>query len=162
MELEECKRKAVGMLLDYRNNEVCIKMLETNLQEIEQMYNCNMAVSYDQPGSGKTNKVTSSVENELIRKEQKREKIELELIQRKANKRRIDIALENMPVAQSTLLKMKYIDKMYWKQISQKIPYSEEYIRKQLKYSAVTMLTSYLFPEINKINLFAESPKSPV
>ena len=85
MELEECKRKAVAMLRGYRDNEICIRMLETQLQELEQQSNyiSNMAVSYDQPGGGRTNKVTSPVENELIQLEQKREQLKMALTARR-------------------------------------------------------------------------------
>lgn len=106
MDMEECKRKAVAMLREYQENAVCIRMLEADLQALEQLdsYNCNMAVSYDQPSSGATNKITSPVEIELLKKEQQKEKLQAALIQRQARKQRIDLALENMPYAQRTLL----------------------------------------------------------
>lgn len=157
MELEECKRKAVAMLRGYRDNEICIRMLETQLQELEQQSNyiSNMAVSYDQPGGGRTNKVISPVEDELIQLEQKREQLKRVLTARKSQKQRVDLALENMPAEKRSLLKLRYIDGMMWKQVCQHINYSEEYIRKELNDAAVGTLACYLFPELSRVNLFA-------
>lgn len=68
MELEECKRKTIGMLRSYRENEVCIKMLEADLWALDAAdnYSSNIAVSYDQPGSGATNKVVSPGRNRAV------------------------------------------------------------------------------------------------
>lgn len=159
MDMEACKRKAVAMLRGYRGNEVCIRMLEADIKALERLesYNCNMAVSYDQPSSGATNKVTSPVETELMQKEQQREKLQKALIQRQARKQRIDLALENMPAEKQLLLQLRYIDGMLWKQVCQHMNYSEEYIRKELNEAAVEILACYLFPELSKVNLFAEN-----
>ena len=87
MDLEQCKQKAVAMLRDYRNNEVCIQMLQGDLLALQQLhnYNRNMAVSYDQPGSSRTNKVLSPVETELVILEQQRELLQAEQLQQEAN-----------------------------------------------------------------------------
>lgn len=158
MDMEECKRKAVAMLREYQENAVCIRMLEADLQALEQLdnYNCNMAVSYDQPSSGATNKITSPVEIELLKKEQQKEKLQAALIQRQARKQRIDLALENMPYAQRTLLQLHYIEKVPWVEVAEAVNYAEYYVKKELKERAVLMLTYYLYPELNHVNLFAE------
>ena len=158
MDMEECKRKAVAMLREYQENAVCIRMLEADLQALEQLdsYNCNMAVSYDQPSSGATNKITSPVETELLKKEQQKEKLQAALIQRQARKQRIDLALENMPYAQRTLLQLHYIENVPWVEVAEAVNYAEYYVKKELKERAVLMLTYYLYPELNHVNLFAE------
>ena len=158
MDMEECKRKTVAMLREYQENAVCIRMLEADLQALEQLdsYNCNMAVSYDQPSSGATNKITSPVEIELLKKEQQKEKLQAALIQRQARKQRIDLALENMPYAQRTLLQLHYIENVPWVEVAEAVNYAEYYVKKELKERAVLMLTYYLYPELNHVNLFAE------
>lgn len=158
MDMEECKRKSVAMLREYQENAVCIRMLEADLQALEQLdsYNCNMAVSYDQPSSGATNKITSPVETELLKKEQQKEKLQAALIQRQARKQRIDLALENMPYAQRTLLQLHYIENVPWVEVAEAVNYAEYYVKKELKERAVLMLTYYLYPELNHVNLFAE------
>ena len=157
MDLGQCKQKAVAMLRDYHNNEVCIQMLQGDLLALQQLhnYNRNMAVSYDQPGSSRTNKVASPVETELVILEQQRERLQAELLRRQAWKQKIDLALANMSVEKRMLLQLRYIEGMSWKQVVQRIEYSEDYIRKELNRVAVETLACYLFPELSRINLFA-------
>lgn len=162
-QIEQCRRKAIGMLRSYNDNKVQIEMLQSKLREASSRTDVgSMAVSYDQPSGGCTNKVSSMVESAIVSKEREIELLSNELAYYRGQVERIDIALGNMPYAQRTLLKLRYIDGLMWKQIVQHLAYSEEYIRKQLKHSAVDMLTGYLFPEINYVNLFEQIPKSPV
>ncbi len=159
MDIEACKGKAVAMLREYRENEVCIRMLEADLQALERLnsYNGNMAVSYDQPSSGVTNKVISPVETELLQKERQREQLQKALARRKTQKQRIDLALENMPYAQQMLLRLHYIENMPWIEVADAVNYAEYYVKKELKEKAVLTLTYYLYPELNCVNLFAKS-----
>lgn len=154
MDLQEAKHKAVGMLLAYKDNEVQIKMLQAELQTMSELRLSNMAVNYDQPPSGCTNKVCSPVEAELVQVEARREQIELELARRVTDKRRVDIALENMPYEKRMLLKLKYIEQLYWKQVAERIHYEEYYVKKELKESAIELLAGHLFPELAYVNLF--------
>lgn len=162
-QIERCRRMAIGMLRSYNDDKVQIEMLQSKLREASSCTDVgSMAVSYDQPSGGQTNKVSSVVESALVSKEREIEQLSNELARVQGAVERIDIALGNMPYAQRTLLRLKYIDNLYWKQIVQHIAYSEEYIRKELKESAINMLTGYLFPELSNVNLFEATPKSPV
>lgn len=162
-QIEACRRKAIGMLRSYNDNKVQIEMLQSKIREASSRTDVgSMAVSYDQPSGGQTNKVSSVVESALVSKECEVEQLSNELARVQGQVERIDIALGNMPYAQRTLLRLRYIDNLMWKQIVQHLAYSEEYIRKQLKHSAVDMLTGYLFPEVNYVNLFEQTQKSPV
>ncbi len=127
MDMEAYKGKVVAMLRGYRENEVCIRMLEADLQALERLnsYNGNMAVSYDQPSSGATNKVISPVETELLQKERQREQLQKALARRKTQKQRIDLALENMPYAQQMLLRLHYIENMPWLEVDDAVNYAE-------------------------------------
>lgn len=158
MELEECKKKAVGMLLSYQDNLLQIKMLEAELTQLDAFSPSNMAVNYDQPSGGKTNKVNSPVETSVEQRAEEREKLINELRQRRINQRKIDIALDNMSLEKKLLLRMRFIERRMWKEIAQQIDFSEEYIRKELRDSAVNMLTGYLYPHLCLQNLFTEMP----
>ena len=162
-QIEQYRRKAIGMLRAYNDNKVQIEMLQSMIKEAERRTDVgSMAVSYDQPSGGQTNKVASVVEASLVSKEREIERLQNELAKVQGLVERIDIALGNMPYPQRTLLRLRYVDGLMWKQIVQHLAYSEEYIRKQLKRSAVDMLTGYLYPEINYVNLFEQTQKSPV
>ena len=161
-QIEQCRRKAIGMLRAYNDNKVQIEMLQSKIKEASSRTDVgSMAVSYDQPSGGQTNKVSSVVESALVSKEREIERLQNELARVQGLVERVDIALGNMPYAQRTLLKLKYVDGMMWKQITQYLNYSEYYLQKELKESAINMLTGYLFPELSQINLFAENTKTP-
>ena len=154
-QIEQCRRKAIGMLREYNDNKVQIEMLQSKIKEAERRTDVgSMAVSYDQPSGGQTNKVSSVVESALVSKEREIERLSNELARVQGQVERVDIALGNMPIHQRNLLRLKYIERRPWKQLVQYIPYSEEYIRKELRDSAINMLTGYLFPELCQINLF--------
>lgn len=154
-QIEQCRRKAIGMLRAYNDNKVQIEMLQSMIKEVSSRTDIsNMAVSYDQPSGGRTNKVSSVVESALVSKEREIERLGNELARVQGQVERIDIALGNMPIHQRNLLRLKYIESRPWKQLVQYIPYSEEYIRKELRDSAINMLTGYLYPELSKVNLF--------
>ena len=154
-QIEQCRRKAIGMLRAYNDNKVQIEMLQSMIREVSRRTDVGrLAVSYDQPSVGQTNKVSSVVESALVSKEREIERLSNELARVQGKVERIDIALGNMPIHQRNLLRLKYIECRPWKQLVQYIPYSEEYIRKELRDSAINMLTGYLFPELCQINLF--------
>lgn len=154
-QIEQCRRKAIGMLRAYNDNKVHIEMLQSMIKEVSSRTDLsNMAVSYDQPSGGQTNKVSSVVESALVSKEREIERLGNELARVQGMVERVDIALGNMPIHQRNLLRLKYIESRPWKQLVQYIPYSEEYIRKELRDSAINMLTGYLYPELSKVNLF--------
>lgn len=157
-QIEQCRRKAIGMLRAYNDNKVQIEMLQSMIKEVSSRTDIsNMAVSYDQPSGGQTNKVSSVVESALVSKEREIERLGNELARVQGMVERVDIALGNMPVYQRKLLQLKYIERRPWKQLVQYIPYSEEYIRKELRDSAINILTGYLYPELSMINLFEEA-----
>jgi len=159
-QIEQCKRKAIAMLRAYNDNKVQIEMLQSMIREVSRRTDVgSMAVSYDQPSGGQTNKVSSVVESALVSKERELEQLSNELARVQGQVERIDIALGNMPIHQRNLLRLKYIERRPWKQLVQYIPYSEEYIRKELRDSAVNMLTGYLYPHLCFVNLFAEIPQ---
>ena len=154
-QIERCRRKAISMLEAYQYNKGQIEMLQSMIKEASGRTDVgNMAVSYDQPNGGQTNKVSSVVESSVVTKEQELEQLHNKLLYYQGQVERIDIAMNNMPIHQRNLLRLKYIERRPWKQLVQEIPYSEDYIRKEIKESAINMLTGYLFPELSRVNLF--------
>lgn len=154
-QIEACRRRAIGMLKAYNDNKVQIGMLQSQIKEISSRTDVgSMAVSYDQPAGGQTNKVSSIVEAVIISKEQQIEQLSNHLAMLQGQVERIDIALSNMPYTQRTLLRLKYIDQRYWHDVADQIGYDVSYVKKELKQSAIDMLTGYLFPELCMVNLF--------
>ena len=158
MEQKERRKKVIGMLQNYKNNKVAIDMLKLDLQALERLdsYQCNMAVRYDQPAAGQTNRVISQTENEVIKLEQRRSEIhsQIALLQNQIDK--IDMALGNMAYPYKQLLEQKYIEHKRWIDVYKTLNYSEEYVRTKINETALDMMAAYLFPEIYCVGLFEQ------
>ena len=141
MDQQERRRKAIKMLSNYKSNIAAIRTYNIDLQTLDAlMINSNMAVTYDQPNGGQTNKVTSKVEAEVMQMEQQRAWIssQIVLLQNQVNK--VDIALSNMEYPYKTLLQLKYIEGRRWTEVYQRLNYSEEYIRTRINDRALDII----------------------
>lgn len=155
MEQKERRQKVIRMLSNYKNNKVAIDMLKLDLQAVDALVrNSNMAVNYDQPAAGQTNRVISKTENEVLKMEQRRSEItsQITLLQNQINK--IDIALDNMTYPYRKLLELKYIEHKRWSEVYRALNYSEEYIRGKIHEAALDMMAARLFPEVYCVGLF--------
>ena len=148
MDKEERRRKTIKMLRDYKSTKAAIMTYRIDLQMLDTlMINSNMAVRYDQPSSGPTNKVTSKVLEEVIDLEQRREQINAQLIWLQSQIDKVDMALDCLDPPYETLLKLKYIEGRRWAEIYPRLNYSEEYIRTKINERALEMIADYLFPQ---------------
>lgn len=157
MDQQERRRKAIKMLREYKSNKSAIRTYNIDLQTLDAlMINSNMAVTYDQPNGGQTNKVTSKTEDEVIKMEQQRAWIsnQIALLQNQVDK--VDIALGNLQYPYKTVLQLKYIEGRRWSEIYQRLNYSEEYIRTKINDRALDIMAGYLFPEIHYVGLFEQ------
>ena len=157
MDQRERRRKAIRMLRDYKSNKMAIKTYNIDLQTLDAlMINENMAVSYDQPSGGQTNRVSSKVEDEVIKIEQQRVWIngQIALLQNQIDK--VDVALGNMEHPYKLLLQLKYIEGKRWGEVYHALNYSEEYIRTKINDRALDMIAGYLFPEVHFVGLWEQ------
>ena len=155
MDQKERRQKVIRMLSNYKNNKVAIDMLKLDLQAVDALVmNSNMAVNYDQPAAGQTNRVISKIESEVLKMEQRRNEInsQITLLQNQINK--IDIALDNMTYPYRKLLELKYIEHKRWSEVYRALNYSEEYIRTKINEAALDMIVAYVFPEVYCTGLF--------
>ena len=155
MDQKERRQKVIRILSNYKNNKVAIDMLKLDLQAVDALVrNSNMAVNYDQPAAGQTNRVISKTENEVLKMEQRRNEInsQITLLQNQINK--IDIALDNMTYPYRKLLELKYIEHKRWSEVYRALNYSEEYIRTKINEAALDMMVAYVFPEVYCTGLF--------
>lgn len=158
MDQQERRRKVIKMLRDYKSNLAAIRMYNIDLQTLNALViNSNMAVAYDQPNGGQTNKVFSQVESEVIQMEQRRTWIssQMTVLQNQVDK--VDSALGNLEPPYKTLLQLKYIDGRRWSEVYQRLSYSEEYIRTKINARALDSIAGYLFPESYDAGLFEAS-----
>lgn len=144
--IERYRRKAMAMLRSYNNNKVQIEILDSQIKELSSRTDVgSMAIAYDQPNVGQTNKTTSTVEAILISKGLEIERLQNELAKVQGQIERVDIALGNMPYAQRTLLQQRFIECRLWQDIADFIGYDVSYVKKEMRRSAIDMLVGYLF-----------------
>lgn len=156
-QIEMRRRQALAMLKQYNANKVQLEMLTSKLRELERRTDVGVgAVSYDQPTAGATNAVNSITEKVVISKMETTTRLQNELARVQGQIERIDIALNNLPYAQRTVLELRYIERLSWRLITFHLSYSEDYLRKELHDSALDMLTGFLFPELAMVGLFGE------
>lgn len=155
MNQKERRRKVIEMLSNYKSNKVAIDMLKLDLQALESLViSSNMAVSYDQPAAGRTNRVISPTENEVIKLEQQRSEINNQIMLLKNQIDKIDIAMSNMTYPYKRLLELKYVEHKRWIDVYKALNYSEEYIRGKIHEAALDMMVGYIFPEVHYVGLF--------
>lgn len=159
MDKKECRRKAVEMLDNYKNHQVAIRMLQADLQMIDGLVmNSNMAVTYDKPVTGKTNKVVSRTEMDVIQMEQQRNRLKGQIMRLQNQVDKVEIALNHMDPPYKTLIRLKYMEHKRWSEIYPMFNYSEEYVRGKLHEAALRMFTEYLFPEVYMKELLSLDP----
>lgn len=154
---QERIKKTIKMLGSYKANQVAIQLMQMDFAALDSVIiNSNAAVTYDQPSSGKTNKVTSRTEDDVIRLETKRNQLaqQITILQNQVDK--IEVALNNMEHPYKTLLKLRYIENRRWSEVYRMLAYSEEYIRTKINGRALNMAAGYLFPEVHFVGLFDE------
>ena len=152
--IKRCRRLALELLKNHNSTKVHCEMLISRINELESRIDTGLgAVCYDQT-KATTNTVSSMVENAVLEKEKEVVRLQNELARLNGQIQRLEIALNNLPILQRTLLELRYWKNLSWRQISNHLDYSEEYIRKELHQSAVNMLTGFLFPELMVVNLF--------
>jgi len=159
--VEDYQCQTIERLNRYQEVAVTIEMLNLDLEMLEQAlandtaYNNNMAVDYATVSGGKTNKVNSMVESEFMAVRANIQRLRRQIWELERHNRQIDKALANMPLIYARLLNMRYIKKLGWKEIGQRLGnYNEDHLRKNLHDKALKMLTGYLFPEVHNIGLF--------
>lgn len=114
MEQDSLFKRTEYVLYNYKGLEIKIKNLEIDIEELENNYTGVTGVSYAER-VGPTNKFSSSVENEVISREENEEVIIARL---KANrdysmnlKKKIDNALETLSPDEQRLIVLRYFNK---------------------------------------------------
>ena len=172
-QLQKCRQETIRKLTEYKRNEAAIVMYNIELNNLRESieddscYFDDMAMAYDTVYTGKTNKVSSPVENKIIAMQEQEKILRRQIRELKAQNRKIDHILDCLPQLYSKLLRERHINGNEWKDVTAAIgySYSQQYVQKELNEKALNMATGYLFPELYNVWLFLmlvpQNPKNP-
>ena len=88
-------KKTENLLRNYNTLETEIKLIEAEIKDIQESYTGCGAIGYNEK-SGPTNKFSSMVEDEVIRKEKDLFYLKRDLDYKVRLKRRIDLAIQTL------------------------------------------------------------------
>lgn len=144
MKINKLFPKVEGMLYNYNNMKREIKGLDLAIEEVENNY---IGITGLDPSKEKfkTNKINSVVENEVVNKEEKIQKLKKEKLYKENQVKKIDNALEVLTERERQIIDLRYFNKMpNWK-VACRIDKTEEYTSR-LKRESVEKIIPLLFP----------------
>lgn len=143
---KELFRKTEGILYDYNDLTNKIELLKAEIKEMEEEYEGCSAIQYEEK-TGSTNKFNSSVENEVMSREQRLICYYKDLNKKQTLKRRLDVAIESLKEEEKQLVELRYTNKrtLSWNQIARALKYSVDYCRKDLRNRIIRKLADTIF-----------------
>ena len=154
-EYSEIFRKTEGKLFDYKNIRNEIEAIELEIEDIKNEYRGCGSISYEER-TGPTYNISRSVENEVIKKEERINYLEYIKKKKEIKKKKIEIAINNFSIEQKELFNVLYMSN------KKKVPRHEildkMHISKttyyELRESLVRSAISSMHPDILERELF--------
>ena len=148
--MEENKfKKTEYTLYNYKSLDIKIKNINIDIDNLENDITVK-AVSYEEK-AGPTNAFSSSVENEVIRRDEHvREQLDILRAKKKYNldlKTKVDGALEQLTKDELKLVELRYFskEKKQWLEISSKIGFEKDYCTR-IKNKIICKLSELIYP----------------
>lgn len=118
-------KQAEWLLYNYKKLKAEIKNIELEIENIKNTYVGASAIDPEQI-SNNTNKIISLVENEVLEKERKIERLESIKLKKENQVKKVDNALEILTEEDRKLIELRYFEKMpNWK-VAQRFNMTEE------------------------------------
>ena len=147
--MEDRFKKTEYTLYNYKSLDVKIKNIDIDINNLENDITIQ-GISYDEKSSP-TNAFSSSVENEVIRREEKvSKKIQVLKVKRKYNmdlKTKIDGALDQLTSDEFKLVDLRYFskDRKTWIEIGSKLSFDKDYCTK-IRNKIIDKLSELIYP----------------
>lgn len=143
---KELFRKTEAILYDYNDLTNKIELLKAEIKEMEEEYEGCSAIQYEEK-TGSTNKFNSTVENEVMSREQKLIYYYKDLNRKQTLKRRLDVAIESLKEEEKQLVELRYTNKrtLSWNQTAMVLKYSVDYCRKDLRSRIIKRVADTIF-----------------
>ncbi|EJT6152852.1 DUF722 domain-containing protein [Clostridium perfringens] len=143
----ELFRKTENLLKNYSRLENEIRLIKAEIEDIKESYIGCVAIGYSEK-SGPTNKFSSMVEDEVIRKEKDLFYLKKDLDYKVKLKRRIDLAIQTLGTKEEKdLIKLRYINqpKVSWGIVARNLKYNKDYCRKELRPKVIKQIADFVF-----------------
>lgn len=122
-------RKIEGMLYNYTSIKIRIENKMIDLDELENDYRGTGAIGYEEK-TGPTNKFSSSVEDEILIRDEKIIKLRHDIKLMQNQIQRLDNAMKELKDYERSLIEMKYFNKMNHEKIADELGFEVESIAK--------------------------------
>ncbi|GAA0767157.1 sigma factor-like helix-turn-helix DNA-binding protein [Clostridium subterminale] len=136
-------KKIETMLYNFNQTKAEIKNIKLDIELLENEYDDGIGVNYVEK-TGKTNKITSTVENMIIRKEAQINRLNYAIKVKEAEIKKIENALEILTDRERSIIEMRYFHKESNRNISAKLYITEEYVS-AIKSKAIKSLVNIFF-----------------
>ncbi|MBI6014500.1 DUF722 domain-containing protein [Clostridium perfringens] len=143
----ELFRKTENLLKNYSRLENEIRLIKAEIEDIKESYTGCIAIGYNEK-SGPTNKFSSMVEDEVIRKEKELYNLNKDLDYKVRLKRRIDLAIQTLRTKEEKdLIRLRYINqpKVSWGTVARHLKYNKDYCRKELRPKVIKQIADFVF-----------------
>ncbi|MDM0796811.1 DUF722 domain-containing protein [Clostridium perfringens] len=144
---KELFKETENLLKNYNRLETEIKLIKAEIEDIKEAYTGCVAIGYSEK-SGPTNKFSSMVEDEVIRKEKDLFYLKRDLEYKVKLKRRIDLAIQTLRTKEEKdLVKLKYINQpnVSWGNVAYILRYNKDYCRKELRNKIIRQIADFVF-----------------
>ncbi|ELC8458781.1 DUF722 domain-containing protein [Clostridium perfringens] len=140
-------RETEVLLKNYSKLESEIELIKLEIKDIQKSYTGCGAIGYSEK-SGPTNKFSSMVEDEVIRKEKELYNLNKDLDYKVRLKRRIDLAIQTLRTKEEKdLIRLRYINqpKVSWGTVARHLKYNKDYCRKELRPKVIKQIADFVF-----------------
>ncbi|WP_346887479.1 sigma factor-like helix-turn-helix DNA-binding protein [Clostridium sp. UBA1056] len=136
-------KKIETILYNFNQTKAEIKNIKLDIELLESEYDDGIGINYIE-NTGKTNKITSTVENMIIRKEDKINRLNYAMKVKDAEIKKVENALETLTDRERSIIEMRYFQKESNRNISAKLYITEEYVS-SIKSKAIKSLANIFF-----------------
>ena len=140
------------LLYNYKFFDIHIEILEKMLDDIDKGISIE-SITYDKVKVSPTHKIQNSVMNKAIDMIEAKREIEIKIYSEKRLKKILDTILNNLPPYTKNIVELKYMNKMSWDNIVDKVYCNEKTARKHrdvaIKSIAVGLFGSKIYREGN-------------
>ena len=119
-------KRAEWLLYNYKKIQAEIKNINIEMEEIKNTYSGVSGIDPSQESTGETNKITSSVENEIMNKEDRINYLENIKTTKENQIKKVDNALEVLTEEDREIIELRYFERIPNYKVAQRFNITEE------------------------------------